>query len=213
MSENMKKIYQAYADSIAPAPDMQERLKNRLYAELQEEQSRKRRKGMMHFNRWLAVACMLFLVSGVCLTYAVMRTSGQTGKAGESWIVGDNTGGTRLLGEKDMADTDIERYSEEEKPWILQEVLGLDSVTVFCNTEDGSGTGKQMRVSEDELWSLCESLQSATICEDVTLDAIANEPAVRYQVLIQYKPFINFTVYDGMYLQIEDETTIYKIKN
>ena len=25
MSENMKKIYQAYADSIAPAPDMQER--------------------------------------------------------------------------------------------------------------------------------------------------------------------------------------------
>ena len=27
MSENMKKIYQAYADSIAPAPDMQERLK------------------------------------------------------------------------------------------------------------------------------------------------------------------------------------------
>ena len=36
MSENMKKIYQAYADSIAPAPDMQERLKRQLYAEMQE---------------------------------------------------------------------------------------------------------------------------------------------------------------------------------
>lgn len=35
MSENMKKIYQAYADSIAPAPDMQERLKRQLYAEMQ----------------------------------------------------------------------------------------------------------------------------------------------------------------------------------
>ncbi len=213
MSENMKKIYQAYADSIAPAPDMQARLKNRLYAELQEEHPRKRRNGMRHFNRWLAVACMLFLVSGVCLTYAVMRTSGQTGKTGESWIVGDNTGGTRLLGEKDVADTDIERYPEKEKPWILQEMLGLDSVIVFCSTEDGSGTGKQMRVSEDELRSLCELLQSATICEDVTPDVIASESAVRYQVLIQYKPFINFTVYDGRYLQIEDETTIYKIKN
>ena len=213
MSENMKKIYQAYADSIAPAPDMQERLKKRLYAELQEEHPRKRRNGMMHFNRWLVAACMLFLVSGGCLTYAVMSTSGQTGNAGGSWIVGDNTGGTRLLGEKDVADTNIERYSEEEKPWILQEMLRLDSVIVFCNTEDGGGTGKQMRVSEDELRSLCEALQSATICEDVTPGAIASGSAVRYQVLIQHKPFINFTIYDGMYLQIEDETTIYKIKN
>lgn len=43
MSENMKKIYQAYADSIAPAPDMQERLKRQLYAEMQGERPRKRK--------------------------------------------------------------------------------------------------------------------------------------------------------------------------
>lgn len=45
MSENMKKIYQAYADSIAPAPDMQERLKRQLYAEMQGERPRKRNYG------------------------------------------------------------------------------------------------------------------------------------------------------------------------
>lgn len=70
-----------------------------------------------------------------------------------------------------------------------------------------------MRMSEDELRSLCESLQGATICEDVTVGTIASVSAVRYQVLIQYKPFISFTVYDGKYLQIGDEITIYKIKN
>lgn len=213
MSENMKKIYQAYADSIAPAPDMQERLKRQLYAQMQEEHPGKRRNGMMHFNRWLAAACVLFLVSGGCLIYAVMGTSGQTGRADGRWIIGADTGGTRLLGEKNVADTDIERYPEKEKPWILQEMLELDSVIVFCSTEDGSGAGKQMRMSEDELRSLCGSLQSATICEDVTAGTIASESAVRYQVLIQYKPFISFTVYDGKYLQIGDETTIYKIKN
>lgn len=213
MSENMKKIYQAYADSIAPAPDMQERLKRQLYAKMQEEHPGKRRNGMMHFNRWLAAACVLFLVSGGCLIYAVMGTSGQTGRADGRWIIGADIGGTRLLGEKNVADTDIERYPEKEKPWILQEMLEFDSVIVFCNTEDGSGAGKQMRMSEDELRSLCESLQSATICEDVTAGTITGESAVRYQVLIQYKPFISFTVYDDMYLQIGDETTIYKIKN
>lgn len=213
MSENMKKIYQAYADSIAPAPDMQERLKRQLYAQMQEEHPGKRRNGMMHFNRWLAAACVLFLVSGGCLIYAVMGTSGQTGRADGRWIIGADIGGTRLLGEKNVADTDIERYPEKEKPWILQEMLEFDSVIVFCNTEDGSGAGKQMRMSEDELRSLCESLQSATICEDVTAGTITGESAVRYQVLIQYKPFISFTVYDDMYLQIGDETTIYKIKN
>lgn len=129
------------------------------------------------------------------------------------WIIGADTGGTRLLGEKNVADTDIERYPEKEKPWILQEMLELDSVIVLYNTEDGSGAGKQMRMSENELRSLCESLQSATICEEVTAGAIASESAVRYQVLIQYKPFISFTIYDGKYLQIGDETTIYKIKN
>ena len=112
-----------------------------------------------------------------------------------------------------MADTDIERYPEKEKPWILQEMLELDSVIVLYNTEDGSGAGKQMRMSENELRSLCESLHSATICEEVTAGAIASESAVCYQVLIQYKPFISFTIYDGKYLQIGDETTIYKIKN
>lgn len=213
MSENMKKIYQAYADSIAPAPDMQERLKRQLHAQMQEKHPGKRRNGMMHFNRWLAATCVLFLVSGVCLIYAVMGTSRQTGRADGRWIIGADTGGTRLLGEKNVADTDIERYPEKEKPWILQEMLELDSVIVFCSTEDGSGAGKQMRMSEDELRSLCESLQSATICEDVTAGAIASESAVCYQVLIQYKPFISFTVYDDMYLQIGDETTIYKIKN
>lgn len=161
----------------------------------------------------VVVACMLFLVSGGCLIYAVMGTSGQTGRADGRWIIGADTGGTRLLGEKNVADTDIERYPEKEKPWILQEMLELDSVIVFCNTEDGSGAGKQMRMSEDELRSLCESLQGATICEDVTVGTIASESAVRYQVLIQYKPFISFTVYDGKYLQIGDEITIYKIKN
>ena len=213
MSENMKKIYQAYADSIAPAPDMQERLKRQLYAEMQGERPRKRNYGRGQFSRWLVVACVLFLVSGGCLIYAVMGTSRQTGRADGRWIIGADTGGTRLLGEKNVADTDIERYPEKEKPWILQEMLELDSVIVFCNTEDGSGAGKQMRMSENELRSLCESLQSATICEEVTAGAIASESAVRYQVLIQYKPFISFTVYDGKYLQIEDETTIYKIKN
>ena len=195
MSENMKKIYQAYADSIAPAPDMQERLKRQLYAEMQGERPRKRNYGRGQFSRWLVVACMLFLVSG------------------GRWIIGADTGGTRLLGEKNVADTDIERYPEKEKPWILQEMLELDSVIVLYNTEDGSGAGKQMRMSENELRSLCESLQSATICEEVTAGAIASESAVRYQVLIQYKPFISFTIYDGKYLQIGDETTIYKIKN
>ena len=67
MSENMKKIYQAYADSIAPAPDMQERLKRQLYAEMQGERPRKRNYGRGQFSRWLVVACMLFLVSGGCL--------------------------------------------------------------------------------------------------------------------------------------------------
>lgn len=213
MSENMKKIYQAYADSIAPAPDMQTRLKKRLYAEVQEEHSKERRKGKMHFNRWVAVACIFFLVSGVCLSYAVTRISGQTGKADERWIVGKNTGGTRLLGEKNAAERDIERYSEEEKPWLLQEILRLDSVIVFCNTEDASGKGKQIRMSEDEIRTLCVLLQSATVCEDNTdIDAL-KESATCYQVLIQYNPFIKFTIYDGTYLQIEDETTIYKIKN
>ena len=164
MSENMKKIYQAYADSIAPAPDMQERLKRQLHAQMQEKHPGKRRNGMIHFNRWLAAACVLFLVSGVCLIYAVMGTSRQTGRADGRWIIGADTGGTRLLGEKNVADTDIERYPEKEKPWILQEMLELDSVIVFCSTEDGSWAGKQMRMSEDELRSLCESLQSATIC-------------------------------------------------
>lgn len=199
MSENMKKIYQAYADSIAPAPDMQERLKRQLYAEMQGERPRKRNYGRGQFSRWLVVACMLFLVSGGCLIYAVMGTSGQTGRADGRWIIGADTGGTRLLGEKNVADTDIERYPEKEKPWILQEMLELDSVIVLYNTEDGSGAGKQMRMSE--------------ICEEVTAGAIASESAVRYQVLIQYKPFISFTIYDGKYLQIGDETTIYKIKN
>ena len=110
MSENMKKIYQAYADSIAPAPDMQERLKRQLYAQMQEEHPRKRRNGMIHFNRWLATACVLFLVSGGCLIYAVMGTSGQTGRTDGRWIIGAATGGTRLLGEKNVADTDIERF-------------------------------------------------------------------------------------------------------
>ena len=59
MSENMKKIYQAYADSIAPAPDMQERLKRQLYAEMQGERPRKRNYGRGQFSRWLVVACML----------------------------------------------------------------------------------------------------------------------------------------------------------
>ena len=142
-----------------------------------------------------------------------MGTSGQTGRADGRWIIGADTGGTRLLGEKNVADTDIERYPEKEKPWILQEMLELDSVIVLYNTEDGSGAGKQMRMSENELRSLCESLQSATIFEEVTAGAIASESAVRYQVLIQYKPFISFTIYDGKYLQIGDETTLYKIKN
>ena len=213
MSENMKKIYQAYADSIAPAPDMQARLKRQLYAEMQGERPRKRDYGRGQFSRWLVVACMLFLVSSGCLTYAVMGTSGQTGRADSSWIIGADTGGTRLLGEKNVAAADIERYSEEEKPWILQEMLELDSVIVLCTTEDESGAGKQMRMSEDALRSLCESLQGVTICEDVTPGTIAVESAVRYQVLIQYKPFISFTVYDGMYLQIGNGTTIYKIKN
>ena len=213
MSENMKKIYQAYADSIAPAPDMQARLKRQLYAEMQGERPRKRDYGRGQFSRWLVVACMLFLMSSGYLTYAVMRTSGQTGRADSSWIIGADTGGTRLLGEKNVAAADIERYPEEEKPWILQEMLELDSVIVLCTTEDESGAGKQMRMSEDALRSLCESLQGVTICEDVTPGTIAVESAVRYQVLIQYKPFISFTVYDGKYLQIGDETTIYKIKN
>ena len=43
MSENMKKIYQAYADSIAPAPDMQARLKRQLYVQMQEEHPGNRR--------------------------------------------------------------------------------------------------------------------------------------------------------------------------
>lgn len=179
MSENMKKIYQAYADSIAPAPDMQERLKRQLYAEMQGERPRKRNYGRGQFSRWLVVACMLFLVSGGCLIYAVIGTSGQTGRADGRWIIGADTGGTRLLGEKNVADTDIERYPEKEKPWILQEMLELDSVIVLYNTEDGSGAGKQMRMSENELRSLCESLQSATICEEVTAGAIASESAVR----------------------------------
>ena len=213
MSENMKKIYQAYADSIAPAPDMQARLKRQLYAQMQEEHPGKRRNGMIHFNRWLAAACVLFLVSSGCLIYAVMGTSRQTGRADGRWIIGADTGGTRLLGEKNVADTDIERYQEKEKPWILQEMLELDSVIVLCTTEDESGAGKQMRMSEDALRSLCESLQGVTICEDVTPSTIAVESAVRYQVLIQYKPFISFTVYDDMYLQIGNGTTIYKIKN
>lgn len=42
MSENMKKIYQAYADSIAPAPDMQERLKRQLYAGRTPQETKKR---------------------------------------------------------------------------------------------------------------------------------------------------------------------------
>ena len=92
-------------------------------------------------------------------------------------------------------------------------MLELDSVIVLCTTEDESGAGKQMRMSEDALRSLCESLQGVTICEDVTPGTIAVESAVRYQVLIQYKPFISFTVYDDMYLQIGNGTTIYKIKN
>lgn len=119
MSENMKKIYQAYADSIAPAPDMQERLKRQLYAEMQGERPRKRNYGRGQFSRWLVVACVLFLVSGGCLIYAVMGTSRQTGRADGRWIIGADTGGTRLLGEKNVADTDIERYPEKEKPWIL----------------------------------------------------------------------------------------------
>ena len=213
MSENMKKIYQAYADSIAPAPDMQERLKRQLYAQMQEEHPGNRRNGMIHFNRWLVVACMLFLMSSGYLTYAVMQTSGQTGRTDGRWIIGADTGGTRLLGEKNVAAADIERYPEEEKPWILQEMLELDSVMVLCTTEDESGAGKQMRMSEEALRSLCESLQGVTICEDVTPGTIAVESAVRYQVLIQYKPFISFTVYDGTYLQIGNGTTIYKIKN
>ena len=122
MSENMKKIYQAYADSIAPAPDMQERLKRQLYAEMQGERPRKRNYGRGQFSRWLVVACMLFLVSGGCLIYAVIGTSGQTGRADGRWIIGADTGGTRLLGEKNVADTDIARYPEKEKPWILQEI-------------------------------------------------------------------------------------------
>ena len=98
MSENMKKIYQAYADSIAPAPDMQERLKRQLYAEMQGERPRKRNYGRGQFSRWLVVACVLFLVSGGCLIYAVMGTSRQTGRADGRWIIGADTGGTRLLG-------------------------------------------------------------------------------------------------------------------
>lgn len=62
MSENMKKIYQAYADSIAPAPDMQERLKRQLYAEMQGERPRKRNYGRGQFSRWLVVACMMLPV-------------------------------------------------------------------------------------------------------------------------------------------------------
>lgn len=211
MSENMKKIYQAYADSIAPAPDMQARLKRQLYAEMQGERPRKRNYGRGQFSRWLVVACMLFLVSGGCLTYAVTRTSGQTAR--EGWIVGESTNENRLLGQKSVVDADMERYSEAEKPWILQEMLRLDSVIVLCNVADANGSGKQTRMSEAEIQTLCESLQTAVICDDVTEADMSVKSAVSYQVLIQYKPFIKFTVYDGMYLQIEDETTIYKIKN
>lgn len=211
MSENMKKIYQAYADSIAPAPDMQARLKRQLYAEMQGERPRKRNYGRGQFSRWLVVACMLLLVSGGCLTYAVTRMSGQTAR--EDWIVGESTNESRLLGQKSVVDADMERYSETEKPWILQEMLRLDSVIVLCNVADANGLGKQTRMSEAEIQTLCELLQTAVICDDVTEADMSVKSAVSYQVLIQYKPFIKFTVYDGMYLQIEDETTIYKIKN
>jgi len=68
-------------------------------------------------------------------------------------------------------------------------------------------------MSETELQALCASLQTAVICDGATAADMSTKSAVRYQVLIQYKPFIKFTVYDGTYLQIEDETTIYKIKN
>lgn len=98
MSENMKKIYQAYADSIAPAPDMQARLKRQLYAEMQGERPGKRNYGRGQFSRWLVVACMLFLVSGGCLTYAITRVAGQTGR--ENWIVKESTNENRLLGQK-----------------------------------------------------------------------------------------------------------------
>ena len=104
MSENMKKIYQAYADSIAPAPDMQARLKRQLYAEMQGERPRKRDYGRGQFSRWLVVACMLFLVSSGCLTYAVMGTSGQTGRAA--------AGSSEL--------TQAERVCWEKKMWQIR---------------------------------------------------------------------------------------------
>lgn len=211
MSENMKKIYQAYADSIAPAPDMQARLKRQLYAEMQGERPRKRDYGRGQFSRWLVVACMLFLVSGICLAYAETRTSGPTAR--EGWTVGENTNGNRLFGQKSVVNTDIERYSVEEKPWILQEMLRLDTVIVLCDEADADGVGKQFRMSETEIQTLCALLKNAVICDDVTAVDMSTKSAVRYQVLIQYKPFISFTVYDGMYLQIGNGTTIYIIKN
>ncbi len=211
MSENMKKIYQAYADAIAPDPDMEARLKRQLYAEMQGERPRKRNYGRRQFSRWLVVACMLFLVSGGCLTYAITRATGQTGR--ERWIVEESTNENRLLGQKNVAITDMNRYSEEERPWILQQMLRFDSVIVLCDVTDANGAGEQTRMSETELQALCASLQTAVICDGATAADMSTKSAVRYQVLIQYKPFIKFTVYDGTYLQIEDETTIYKIKN
>lgn len=211
MSKNMKELYQSYADSIVPAPDMEARLKRQLYAEMQKKQSAKRKTGMKHFSRWLIAACMLFLVSGGSLTYVVTQVAGQTGR--ECWIVGENINENQMFGQKNVANTDMEQYSEAEKPWVLHEMLQLDSVMVICDYADENGSRKRTRMSEAEIQSVCDRLQDATICEEnVDIHALKGSET-HYQVLIQYKPFIKFTVYDGMYLQIEDGTTIYKINN
>ena len=98
---------------------------------------------------------------------------------------------------------------DKEKMWMLEQLISQETVQVVC---ENSNSNSQIVLDKAEQSRLYEAMKQGKVQPDLTMERLLIEKQVDYQVVQGGNTIISFTIYDDTYLQIENETTIYKIK-
>lgn len=207
MSDNIRKIYQAYARTITPDEATQERLTQKLQTESRQKDNKRtgQRKKQLWGIRLAVVACALLLVSGWYLKDSMEASvQRQTG-----WLERMQVSTRNISRRNPMSYDDRVLIPDKEKMWMLEQLISQETVQVVC---ENSNSNSQIVLDKAEQSRLYEAMKQGKVQPDLTMERLLIEKQVDYQVVQGGNTIISFTIYDDTYLQIENETTIYKIK-
>lgn len=207
MSDNIRKIYQAYARTITPDEATQERLTQKLQTESRQKDNKRtgQRKKQLRGIRLAVVACALLLVSGWYLKDSMEASvQRQTG-----WLERMQVSTRNISRRNPMSYDDRVLIPDKEKMWMLEQLISQETVQVVC---ENSNSNSQIVLDKAEQSRLYEAMKQGKVQPDLTMERLLIEKQVDYQVVQGGNTIISFTIYDDTYLQIENETTIYKIK-